>query len=455
MKYFIVADKAFEQNKTKRYKNQAGYLVLPNCYIARSGIVQYSDVVCDDGGVVANGDLISVYRPPEAIKAMCKKFSNLPLTKTHPKEVAVTPENAKEVVVGALGSNPRYEEIDGVGYAICDIIVYDIDAIEAIEKGEYEELSAGHETAFRRERGVTPDGEPYEAVQYYMSPNHVALVQRGRCGSSCKVCDHSELNTKTKEITMRKKKIASGGKPEKFRYLLQTGDGEEGSGKFVELTEEQAKQIMENDPDLEVEETTDEDVELEEMGGEEENESTEEGLEGEEENESTEGEEPELVYEVQFDDGSVGKMDEVTYKQVQRFLDVQKTGDSKDKVSKGIASLALLTTNATKVLGDEFDLNKFVKGDAIDEEGIKKAIIKKAMPRVVQTKLRGDSLDQVYQTAVLTFQKDSKEWQEDVVKIGKAGSESIVAKVGDGVKQSPAELARKKFIDRMHGKKGE
>ena len=44
-----IVDKSNIETKSKRTRNQAGYLVLPDCVIARAGILQYSDVTCEDG----------------------------------------------------------------------------------------------------------------------------------------------------------------------------------------------------------------------------------------------------------------------------------------------------------------------------------------------------------------------------------------------------------------------
>lgn len=456
MKKIFRAD--IKQAVSKRYRNQAGFLVLPDCVLACSGILQYGDVVDQDGKNIADGAVINVFRPASALKSCARQFANLPLTLTHPESQKVDPENAKEVTVGSLGSEPRYEERGGKGYVICDIIVYDEDTINKIESGEFEELSAGYETAFQRQRG-SEDGEQYEAVQFLLVPNHVALVERGRCGSECKVCDNApssaDKSNKTKERKMKRV----------VKYLLQMADGDD---EAVVISKEKAEEIMDQNPEIEVEELDEDEVELEEIEGDgcgkssrkkdedelegldpdpsevDEDEDIDEEIdidEDEDEDIDEDKDIDEMVYEVQFDDGSVGKMDETSYKHVSRFLELNKKGDAAETIAKA----TLLTSNAAKVLGPTFDVTKFIANDSIDYNRIKKAIIKKVMPAVVTTSLKGDALEHVYKSAMETYKSRRKAWEEDV-----AGISATVA-ANDSHDASPVEEAKANYLRRQKG----
>lgn len=486
-----IVDRAKLETKSKRIHNQAGYLVLPDCVIARSGILQYSDVVCEDGDTVADGALISVMRPASALKECYKQFANLPLTLEHPDNDAVTPENAKTLTVGCLGSNPKYVEKGGIGYIVCDIVVYDETAQQEIENGNFTELSAGYETAFRKKRGISPIGQPYEAEQFLLSPNHVALVERGRCGSECKVCDSKKekpITTNTGDRKMAKKANS------RFRYFLPVGDGDE----VVELSPEQAEEIMEKEPDLEVEELDEEDVQLEDAhiagvdldepemekdeceeadegedeicpecgdspctchegeGGteaevdEDEDEGTEEVEEETEEEDKVEEEadegEDEITFEVAFEDGSVGKMDKVAYEHVQRFLEVNKKGD---KVGDSLARVLTLTSKASKILGSKFNIETYTRGDSVDTDGIKRAIVRKMMPGVVVKGLRGSALDSLYDSAVRTHARKQDNFERDIDNLCSI-EPSIAAK--DSAAGDMVSNARSQFLNRIHKK---
>lgn len=484
-----IVDRAKLETKSKRTHNQAGYLVLPDCVIARSGILQYSDVVCEDGDTVADGALISVMRPASALKECYKQFANLPLTLEHPDDDAVTPENAKTLTVGCLGSNPKYVEKGGIGYIVCDIVVYDETAQQEIENGNFTELSAGYETAFRKKRGISPIGQPYEAEQFLLSPNHVALVERGRCGSECKVCDSKKekpITTNTGDRRMAKKANS------RFRYFLPVGDGDE----VVELSPEQAKEIMEKEPDLEVEELDEEDVQLEDTNisgvdlgepetekdetetdeeevcpecgdspctcdecndegddkteaDEDEDEDTEEVEEETEEEEKVEEAdegEDEITFEVAFEDGSVGKMDKVAYEHVQRFLEVNKKGD---KVGDSLARVLTLTSKASKILGSKFNIETYTRGDSVDTDGIKRAIVRKMMPGVVVKGLRGSALDSLYDSAVRTHARKQDNFERDIDSLCSI-EPSIAAK--DSAAGDMVSNARSQFLNRIHKK---
>ena len=457
--------------KSKRKYNQAGYLVLPDCVIARSGILQYSDVITETGDIVADGALIQVNRPPEALKECYLQFANLPLTLEHPDDDEVNPDNAKSITVGSLGSNPRYKEKDGVGYIICDIIVYDKEAQEKIESGETAELSAGYETAFRQKRGITPIGQQYEAEQFLLVPNHVALVERGRCGSECRVCDSKtkkthKLNTGDKEMGKTKKT--------KTRYFMPIGDGDE----VIELTEEQADQIIENDPDVEIEDEDEENIDIEEdvdvpgvendedlddLEKEEDEEEeeiktqteSEEEVEDEEETEEeTEATEEEvestddgegLTFEVQFDDGSIGKMDQIAYEHVRRFLEVSKSGDK--KVGDSLSNVLVLASKAGKILGPDFDIEKYTKADSVDTNAIKRDIIRKVMPGVVVSGLKSDALDSLYKNAIKTHSKKKDSYEKDVQALCKL--ENPMTKT-DSKGEDMVSKAKERFIKKIH-----
>lgn len=429
---------------SRRYRNQAGFLVLPECVLARSGILQYADVEGQDGKVIADGQVISVLRPATALEQAAAQFANLPLTIEHPESQKVDPANAKEVVVGALGSDPRYVEKDGIGYIICDIIVYDENAISKIENGEYQELSAGYETAFRQERGMD-NGEQYEAVQFLLVPNHVALVEKGRCGGECRVCDSRKTQSRGAK-QMAKKRI---------RYAVQVGDS------YEEISEDLYNELKDK-PDTEVEEVSEEDFkekldgchggvkdeefeeteeekDFEEIEDEDEDEDFEEFSTEETETEDEDGSE-EMVYEVQFDDGTTGKMDKNAYEHVARFLEVTA---QKGDAAEAIAQATLLTSTASRIIGDSFDAADYISKGHMDYDRIKRDVIKKVMPSLVTMKLKGDALEQVYQTAVSTARRNKSDWKRDIAGL------SSVAKADREEAKSPVQVAREKYLARQ------
>lgn len=83
------------------------------------------------------------------------------------------------------------------GMMIGDFTIFSDEIKREIMNGK-KELSLGYRSAFEQKSGVF-DGRAYEFIQTGMIGNHVALVDRGRCGSDVRIfdksiiCDHMEI----------------------------------------------------------------------------------------------------------------------------------------------------------------------------------------------------------------------------------------------------------------------
>jgi hypothetical protein len=121
-------------------------------------------------------DEAEVFRP-ETIAS----FNGKPVTNNHPPE-KVTPNNFRHYSVGVV-LNPRRG--DGIQYdnsfMYADLLITDPTAIAEIRSGK-REVSAGYDAEYEQ----TVDGE---GRQYGIVGNHVALVNRGRCGPLCTIGD--------------------------------------------------------------------------------------------------------------------------------------------------------------------------------------------------------------------------------------------------------------------------
>ena len=170
---------------TKRVYTDEGYLIVP-AKIARTGIQKYraSEMGISDGDP---NRIISVYRPPEEVfsDASLSSFSNKPVTDDHPPEL-VNASNSKKYTVGHSG--PEVKKIED--FAETELFVTDALVINKINDGKVE-LSNGYVADIDWTPGVSPDGEPYEAMQRNIRGNHIAIVTKGRAGSACRVADNS------------------------------------------------------------------------------------------------------------------------------------------------------------------------------------------------------------------------------------------------------------------------
>jgi len=171
------------QISTKRTYTDEGFLIVP-ATISRTGIYEYQaiEMGLTDREPTAT---IRVFRPEEEVFSdrSLSSFANKPITDNHPPEL-ISAKNAKEFSVGHAGPEVTKEG----DYAKTILHVNDADAIAKIESGKVE-LSNGYTADIEWGEGISPNGEKYDAIQRNIKGNHIAIVERGRAGSSCRVAD--------------------------------------------------------------------------------------------------------------------------------------------------------------------------------------------------------------------------------------------------------------------------
>ena len=173
------------QIATEREYTDEGFLRVP-ARISRTGIQEYYAI---EMGLTDRDpkDIIRVYRPEEEVFSdiSLNSFSSKPVTNNHPPEL-VTSKNSKQYTVGMSGP----EVLKDGDFVKAVLNITDAEAIENIESGKVE-LSNGYTADIDWTPGVTPEGEQYDAVQRNIKGNHIAIVERGRAGPSCRVADNS------------------------------------------------------------------------------------------------------------------------------------------------------------------------------------------------------------------------------------------------------------------------
>lgn len=158
-----------------------GFLVV-DAKIARTGLYTYLGSELDRPDLAT----VVVYRPEDSVfdeRAMAS-FAHKPVTDDHPPE-QVSSANWKKYSVGYSGDQVAR---DGA-FVRVPMMVTDSSAITAIQSGK-RELSAGYCCDLDFKDGVTPEGEPYQAVMKDIRGNHIAIVDKGRAGSECRIGDH-------------------------------------------------------------------------------------------------------------------------------------------------------------------------------------------------------------------------------------------------------------------------
>jgi uncharacterized protein len=158
-----------------------GFLLCEGVPLARTGVLLYAD-----GEVPVEADsegIIRVVREPEEVfsPTAIASFNGKPVTNDHPP-TKVNPSNWKDYAVGIV-LNPRRG--DGLhfdnDFLFADLLIHDKDAIEDIREGK-REVSAGYDADYEQLR-------PGEGRQHLIVGNHVALVDKGRCGPRCSIGD--------------------------------------------------------------------------------------------------------------------------------------------------------------------------------------------------------------------------------------------------------------------------
>jgi hypothetical protein len=152
---------------------------------ARSGVYQYLGRELDPEGKNFQADhVVNVYRSPEEVfdgKAL-GSFVAKPITDDHPLN-PVNAGNWRDLARGTIMG--AVKDGDYVGF---DLAFLDAGIVDAIESGK-KELSCGYSSQIVVGDGVAPDGTAFQARQVGIRGNHLALVETGRAGSTCRVND--------------------------------------------------------------------------------------------------------------------------------------------------------------------------------------------------------------------------------------------------------------------------
>lgn len=168
-----------------------GFLVFPKAKIARSGIQEYFafELGLEDRDPL---DVVKVYRPPEEVfsQVSMDSFSNKVVTNNHPPEM-INADNVKKFQVGYSG-----DSVSKVGIFLqAKLVITDAETIKDIKDGK-SEISNGYVSEMEFTSGVTPAGEQYDAIQSGIKGNHIAIVDKARCGPSCRVTDSKQPRKK-------------------------------------------------------------------------------------------------------------------------------------------------------------------------------------------------------------------------------------------------------------------
>lgn len=180
-----------------RHYDNNGYLFVDESPILRAGVLEYYGQELIDGGSpdidgkkVEPDKIYKVYISPEELAKGADSFKMLPLVNGH-TWLGLDGEDAKDHQEGATGENVQIK-----GDKLYVPLMFTGDDILAELKSGKEELSASYTNKL-----IPSDNEEYDLIATDIKGNHIALVEKGRCGSDVRV-----LNQKNMEIDKMKSK---------------------------------------------------------------------------------------------------------------------------------------------------------------------------------------------------------------------------------------------------------
>ena len=169
-------------------KTPEGYLLCHDVRIARTGWQSYSGEEWGD----PTKAVVRVWRGPEAVFApdTLESGEGKTITFNHPPQwVGPSNESAYSRGVSLNVRRDPTPDPDGTEYMLGDLLIKDASLIQMVEHNQTREVSLGYNFV----PGKTQDGH---AAQTRIIINHVAIVPKGRAGSTVAIRDHAGKVTK-------------------------------------------------------------------------------------------------------------------------------------------------------------------------------------------------------------------------------------------------------------------
>ena len=197
----IACNMAFDIKSSVRHKDKNGYLHVDISNITKEQIAPYygDEIPKWQEYGLAPHKMYYLYRPAEELKKAAPTFNGIPLAFEHHEMNA--DHMPKEYIIGNLGTDAEFK----APYLVNSLVVTDGEAIDAIERGEYKELSASYFYTPVMEGGMH-DGEHYDGYMTDIAGNHVALVREGRAGPDVAVADSKPKDRNAEDTASKQRR---------------------------------------------------------------------------------------------------------------------------------------------------------------------------------------------------------------------------------------------------------
>lgn len=214
-----------------RHYDENGYLYVDESPILRAGILEYYGQELIDGGSpdidgepVDPDKVYKVYISLDELYKSADTFKMLPLVNDH-TWLGVEGEDAKEHQEGTTGENTQVK--DNMLYVP---LKFTGDEILAELKNGKEELSASYTNKLSK-----ANSDEYDLLATDIKGNHIALVEKGRCGSDVRVLN--QIMEKRQMKSNNEMKLVIDGKEIDLAKFFEQEEGEEaheGTGAITE-----------------------------------------------------------------------------------------------------------------------------------------------------------------------------------------------------------------------------
>ncbi len=229
----------------------------------KAGVFNYKadeyppEVLSEFGGA----EQIDEFIPPEEFTPdFLRSYEGKPIiVNAHEWQTPDKAEQCQSVEVGSVAGTPRVDNDD----ILCDYIIRDARAIEAIKNKKLIENSAGYDSDLEKADGEY-NGKRYQAIQRNLRLNHILLIEegsgrKGKCGPDVRILNADNENSK--ENTMKVKIMNAVGVAEEIEVTGDAGQLKRLSTLTEEVVAEMAKIRKLNDEKTEEAKKKDEEIE--------------------------------------------------------------------------------------------------------------------------------------------------------------------------------------------------
>lgn len=198
-----------EKLSPHREKTPEGFLLCRDVPISRIGEFNYTPM---ETGIPGKGGKVVVSRTEEELfkPETMASFEGKPVVIGHSR--FADPSNWREISIGHV-QNVRRGEGDQNSLLLADLLLQDDKGIRLVQDGELTEVSCGYDA-----RAVS-DGDG-KGHQVGIVGNHVALVQKARCGGICKIGDGFMTKKEPKSWKTALRRLFKDGDEDGFNEAL-------------------------------------------------------------------------------------------------------------------------------------------------------------------------------------------------------------------------------------------